>query len=136
MTKQNLMYIMIIALVHVEYNYYSVLQVPRVLCTMELTPKMDSPPAASTADPGFAPAALPYESRVWRRKVLKVLIKNRHLLSRWRVDLGKFMECANRWSNGAVSEGSNHIPRFEMAIDNEEPDIVVELNGKLFEISI
>jgi hypothetical protein len=41
------------------------------------------------------------------------------------------MECANRWSDGIVSEGSNRIPRFEIIIDNEEPDIVVELNGKL-----
>ena len=61
--------------------------------------------------------------------MLKVQLKNRHLLSRWRVDLGKFMECANRWSDGIVSKGSNHIPRFEM--DDEDPDIVVELNGKL-----
>ena len=119
---------MMIALVHVEYNYYSVLQVPRALCTMELTPKMDSPPAASTAGPGFAPAALPYKNRLWRRKVLKVQIRNRHLLDRWGVKLTKFMECANRWSNGTVSKGSNHIPRFET--DDEDPDIVVELNGK------
>lgn len=91
---------------------------------------MKSPPASneSTAGAGFAPAALPYESRLWRKKVLKVQLKNRHLLHRWRVDLGKFVECANRWSDGVVSKGSNHIPRFEM--DDEDPDIIVELNGK------
>ena len=110
------------------------MQVPHVLCTMEFTPKMKSPPAASTAGPGFAPAALPYENRLWRRKVLKVLIKNRHLLSRWGVKLTKFMECTNRWSDGAVSKGSNHIPRFET--DDEDPDIVVELNGKHANISM
>ena len=109
-------------------KYYS-LQVPHVLlCTMEFTPEMESPPAASVAGRGFAPAALPYKNRLWRRKVLKVLIKNRHLLSRWGIKLTKFMECANRWSDGAVSKGSNHIPRFET--DDEDPDIVVELNGK------
>ena len=107
---------------------------PRVLCTMKLTPKMDSPPAASTAGPGFAPAALPYKNRLWRRKVLKIQIRNRHLLDRWGVKLNKFMECANRWSNGAVSKGSNHIPRFET--DDEDPDIVVELNGKHENISM
>jgi hypothetical protein len=98
---------------------------------MEFTPKMRSPPAASNAGAGFAPAALPYEGRLWRKKVLKVQLKNTHFLSRWRVNLGKLMECANRWSDGIVSEGSNRIPRFEIIIDNEEPDIVVELNGKL-----
>ena len=106
-----------------------------MLCTMEFTPKMKSPPAALAADPGFASAALPCESGLWRKKELKVQIKNRHLLGYWKVNLGKFMECANRWSDGAVSERPNYIPRFEM-IDNEDPDIVVELNGKLFEISI
>ena len=65
-----------------EYYNYSVLQVPHALCTMEFTPKMKSPPAASTAGPGFAPAALPYESRLWRKEVLKIQIRNRHLLDR------------------------------------------------------
>ena len=60
--------------------------------------------------------------------MLKVQIRNRHLLDHWGVKLTKFMECANRWSNGAVSKGSNRIPRFE--IDDEDPDIIVELNGK------
>lgn len=115
-----------------DSNTSKFIQTPHVLCTMEFAPKIDSPPHASnesTAGEGFAPAALPYENRLWRKKVLKVQLKNRHLLSRWRVDLDKFMECANRWSDGIVSKGSNHIPRFEM--DDEDPDIVVELNGKL-----
>ena len=95
---------------------------------MEFTPRMKSPPAASTAGPGFAPAALPSESRLWRKEVLKIQIRNRHFLDRWDVPQTKFMECANRWSNGAVSEGSNHIPRFEK--EDKGPDIIVELNGK------
>ena len=97
---------------------------------MEFAPKMKSPPASneSKAGAGFALAALPYESRLWRKKVLKVQLKNRLFLSRWSVKLGTFMECANRWSDGIVSKGSNHIPRFEM--DDEDPDIVVEFNGK------
>ena len=42
------------------------------------------------------------------------------------------MECANRWSDGMVSKGSNHIPRFES--DDENPDIIVELNSKYLAI--
>jgi hypothetical protein len=97
---------------------------------MEFTPTMESPPAASTAGAGFAPAPLPYENRLWRKTVLKVQRKNRHLLNRWGVKLTKFMECANRWSDGDVSKGSNHIPRFELDDDDPWPDIVVNLNGK------
>ena len=97
---------------------------------------MDSPPAASTAGPGFAPAALPCESRLWRKKELKVQIKNKYLLYRWRVNLGKFLECANRWCDGAVSKGPNYIPRFEMLVDELDPDIIVKLNGKHANINV
>ena len=114
----------------IQYIYIIIIQIPRVLCTMEFAPKINSLPASnkSTAGAGFAPAALPYESRLWRKKVLKVQLKNEGLLHSWRVDPGKFVKCANRWSDGVVSEGSNHIPRFKM--DNEDPDIIVELNSK------
>ena len=102
--------------------------------TVEFAPKTKSPPATSAAETGFAPATLPYERRLWRKKVLKVQLKNQHLLSCWNVELTKLMQCANRWSNGSVSEGSNHIPRFE--IDDEDSDIIVELNGKLSKVRI
>ena len=107
------------------------MQISLALCTMEFAPKIAESPTAtgeSTAD--FAPAALPYESRLWRKKVLKIQLKNQHLLDDWKVDLSKFMECANRWSNGVVGEGSNHIPQFET--DDEDPDIIVELNSKYY----
>ena len=85
--------------------------------TVEFAPKTKSP------------LAIPYERRLWRKKLLKVQLRNRHLLDHWGIKLTKFMECANRWSNGSVSKGSNHVPRFE--IHHEDPDIIVELNGKL-----
>lgn len=80
--------------------------------------------ALSESMGGFAPAVLPNESLPPQSKVqLKRL-----LLHGWNVNLSKFMECADRWSNGMVSRGSNHIPRFEE--DDEDLDVIVELNGK------
>ena len=112
---------LLIAIIIVQETYMS--------GTVEFKRKMKSPPVTSAAETDFAPGTLPYERRLWRKKVLKVQLRNRHLLDRWGIKLTKFMECANRWSNGSVSKGSNHIPRFE--IHHEDPDITVELNGKL-----
>ena len=129
MTKET--YIMMI--VHNLLIRIIIVQETYVSGTVEFAPKMKSPPATSAAETGFAPATLPYEHRLWRKKVLKVQLKNRYLLSHWNVELTKLMQCANRWSNGSVSEGSNHIPRFEI---DEDPDIIVELNGKLSNVRI
>lgn len=109
------------------------MQIPRALCTMDFAPKItESMSASGDSTAGFAPAALPYKSRLWRKKVLKIQLNNRHFIHGWNITLSKFMECANRWSDGMVSTGSNHIPRFES--DDENPDIIVELNSKYLAI--
>ena len=65
---------------------------------------------------------------LWKKSPIKVafLKKKASLLKDWNLDASMILEWANCWSSGADSR----IPTFELCLEEENADIIVELNSK------
>ena len=77
------------------------------------------------AKPGARPAVMPRNAHLWDHEPLLIKFKSPYLLETWDIDAEQILHWARKWRH----EKSNHIPSFELAKENDKPDIVIELNS-------
>ena len=111
----------------------NVVKKPRCSFTGRPGRKLSSAPKKD----GAKPAALPKGVRLWEKRELSVQIINPDLLTEWNRDStsttkitpDQIIEWANKWQRKLAHKYTVYVPKFRLAGQNENADVVIELNG-------
>lgn len=80
---------------------------------------------------GAQPAVMDPHAKLWHHDPLLIKFKSPELLEGWKITAKQILLWACKWRH----DKHNHIPSFRLAEKNDNPDIIIELNSMLLNLT-